>query len=45
MQDRGLGGFSLSNLRGTTLAVVILFAGAVLGMFGIAFAFKGSVQI
>lgn len=38
-------GFSLSNLRGTPLVVLLFVIGAILGMFGVAFAFKGSVQI
>ena len=37
--------FSVQNLRGTPLAVLLIVAAAMLGLAGFSFAFKGHVQI
>ena len=45
MQDYNGSGWSIANLRGTPLAVVMLFILAVLGLFGLGFSFRGSVML
>jgi hypothetical protein len=45
MQDGSGSGFSLSNIRGTPLAVLILIVGAAVLLGIIGFTFKGSVVV
>lgn len=40
-----LSNFKVDNIRGMTAALLLLYVAAIIGVFGIAFAFRGSVQI
>ena len=43
--DSNGGGWSLANLRGTSLAVLLLIIGAALALGILGFSFKGSVVV
>jgi hypothetical protein len=45
MQDPNSSGFSLSNLRGTSLAVLLIIIAAAIALGVIGFTFKGSVVV